>query len=258
MRLVAAALAIAMISTASAFAQSAAARRSADAQREAELLNGFYQSQGAHFTVLFEGPADVEIATRALDILDAAYARVGSALGTFPDGVITVVLFTQQQFRDITRSPEWAAGSYDGRIRVPVRGALGNARELERVLTHEFTHALVQAIAPRGVPTWLNEGLAIAFEPDEGAWAETELAKSGARLPLQRLVRGFGGLSTTEARTAYAQSAALVRTLLGQGGPTSVVALLEDLASGETFPAAFEARFFMPYDAFVANLEAGR
>ncbi len=116
----------------------------------------------------------------------------------------------------------------------------------------------MQAIAPRGVPTWLNEGLAIAFEPDGGAWTEAQLAKSEARLPLQRLARGFGGLSTAEARAAYAQSASLVRALLDQGGPTALVALLQDLGRGDTFPAAFEARFFMPYDVFTANLEARR
>jgi hypothetical protein len=202
----------------------------------------------------------VEIATRALDILDAAYARVGTALSTFPDDVITVVLYTQEQFRDITRAPQWAAGSYsyDGRIRVPVRGALRSVAEFERVLNHEYTHALVQAIAPRGVPTWLNEGLAIAFEPDGGAWAEAQLAKSDARLPLKRLAGGFGGLSTTEARTAYAQSAALVRALMDQGGAPAVVLLLQDLARGETFAAAFENRFLMSYDAFMTSLEAGR
>ena len=41
---------------------------------------GFFQSQSAHFTVLFEGPADEEMARRALDFLEDAYWRVGTAL----------------------------------------------------------------------------------------------------------------------------------------------------------------------------------
>jgi hypothetical protein len=210
--------------------------------------------------VLFEGPADVAIATRALDILDTAYGRVGSELGTFPDGVLTVVLYTKEQFRDITRSPEWAAGSYsnDGRIRVPVRGALDNPRELERVLMHEYTHALVPEIAPRGVPTWLNEGLAIAFEPEGAAWADAELAKTPTRLSLDRIASGFGRFSTADARVAYAQSAVLVRMLLDLGGAPTLVTLLQDLAGGQSFQAAFEARFLRPYDTFAANVEAGR
>ena len=151
----------------------------------------FFQSQGSHFTILFEGPADEAIARRALDILEEAYFRVGTALYTFPERPITVVLYTEQQFRDVTRSPQWAAASYDGRIRVPMRGALEQSAELERVLGHEFTHALVQTIAPSGVPTWLNEGLAVMFERAGRNWSDDTLPLTPARLPLQRLAGSF-------------------------------------------------------------------
>jgi len=227
-------------------------------RKEAELHNGFYQSQGAHFTVLFEGPADEQLAARALDILEGAYWRVGTALSTFPERVIPVVLYTQEQFRDITRSPQWAAGAYDGRIRIPVRGALGNERELERVLTHEFTHALVQSVAPKGVPAWLNEGLAVMFEPAGESWTDSELSASDKRLTLEQLGKGFAGLSTTDARIAYAQSAAVVRALLDLGGPPVVVSILQDLARGDIFAAVLERRLAMPFDAFIASLEASR
>ncbi len=232
--------------------------RLAALRREAELHSGFYQSQGAHFTVLFEGPADEELAASALEILEAAYWRVGTALSTYPERVIPVVLYTQQQFQDITRSPQWAAGAYDGRIRIPVRGALAQGTELERVLTHEFTHALVMGIAPRGVPTWLNEGLAVSFEPGGEAWADAQLASADGRLTLDRLASGFAGLSTSDARLAYAQSAAVVRALLEQGGAQAVVGLLQDLARGDSFAAAFERQLLMPYDTFLASLAASR
>lgn len=227
-------------------------------RREATLNSGFYQSQGAHFTVLFEGPADEELARRAVDILEAAYWRIGTALSTFPEQVITVVLYTHEQFRDITRSPQWAAAAYDGRIRLPVRGVRADSRELERVLAHEFTHALVQSIAPRGVPTWLSEGLAVMFEPNGDTWAGEQLSRSASRLPLDRLAGSFARLSTSNARLAYAQSAAAVRTLIEQAGAPAVVAVLQDIARGETFVAAFQRHLFMPYDGFIASLEPTR
>ena len=188
-------------------------------REEAALHRGFFQSQGAHFTVMFEGPSDEELSRKVLDVLEAAYWKVGTALLTFPERVIPVVLYTEQQFRDVTRSPGWAAAAYDGRIRVPVRGALKNPEELERVLTHEFTHALVRSLAPRGVPTWLNEGLAVMFEPSGAAWSDAQLESSKYRLPLSRLASGFEKLSGAQARIAYAQSGAAVRVLLSKREP---------------------------------------
>jgi tetratricopeptide (TPR) repeat protein len=225
-------------------------------RREAAVHHEFMASHGTHFTVLFEGPADESVASRATEMLEAAYWRVSTALGIYPERTITVVLYAREQFRDITRSPQWAAAAYDGRIRLPIRGADADLRELERVITHEFTHALVQSVAPRGVPLWLHEGLAVMFEPDGAEWSRQLLARQPARLSVRRFAESFESLSGADARAAYAQSAALVGTLLDGGGPLALGALLQDLARGETFAAAFEQRFFQSYDSFITSLEA--
>jgi tetratricopeptide (TPR) repeat protein len=232
--------------------------RLARVREESALHSNFFQSQGAHFTVLFEGPADEALARRAIDVLEAAYWRVGTALLVFPERIIPVILYTEQQFRDITRSPGWAAASYDGRIKVPVRGALDNPAELERVLTHEFTHALVQSVAPRGVPTWLNEGLAVMFEPNGETWADQQLASSTYRIPLQRLANGFDRLSGAQARMAYAQSGAAVRALMEQAGAAAMTGLLQDLGRGDVFDVAFERRMLTPYASFASSVDPSR
>ena len=226
--------------------------------RESDVQSGFFQSQGAHFTVLFEGPADEELARKALEVLETAYWRVGTELLTFPDRIIPVVLYTEQQFRDITRSPNWAAAVYDGRIRVPMRGALTDPAELDRVLTHEFTHALVQSLAPRGVPTWLNEGLAVMFEPGGQPWAATQLSSGTYRVPQGQLVGGFDGLTGDQARMAYAQSAETVRAMIEQAGALAVVALVQDIGRGDTFEVAFERRMSTSYNSFTASLDPAR
>src|SRR5262249_51045505 len=132
-------------------------------RREAELKDRMLLAVGSHFTVSFEGPAEERLAAEALESAERAYWRIGGGLSTYPIDPIALVLYTNEQFRDITRSPAWAAGAYDGTIRIPMRGALDDARELDRVVAHEFAHALVHTLAPRAVPTWLNEGLATAL-----------------------------------------------------------------------------------------------
>lgn len=122
-------------------ADRALAGRLARLRAEQDLHAGFNQSNSARFTVLFEGPPEQSLAEAVIADLDAAWERIAAALFAPPAGPITVTLYTERQFTDITRAPAWAAAAYDGRIRVPMRGALADRAELARVLTHELAHA---------------------------------------------------------------------------------------------------------------------
>jgi len=208
-------------------------------RRESELHDRMQQAVGAHFTVSFEGPAEADLAAEALEVLDRAYWRIGQLLATYPVDPIPVVLYTTEQFRDITRSPSWAAGAYDGTIRVPMRGALEKKEELDRVLSHEFTHALIRTLAPRGVPAWLNEGLATALETGDLGWADGVMQKVDGKVPLRALQSGFGRFSGAQATVAYAASALAARRLLDEAGGTAITNLLRDLGEGADFDAAF-------------------
>ena len=220
-------------------------------RREAELHDRMQQAIGSHFTVSFEGPAEAALAAEALELLDRAYWRIGQLLGTYPSDPIEVVLYTSEQFRDITRAPSWAAGAYDGVIRVPMRGALDKREELDRVLSHEFTHALIRTLASRGVPTWLNEGLATALETGDLDWAEKRAAAQPP-VPLRALQTGFGRFSGAQAQLAYATSALAARRLLEEAGGFAIANLLRDLGQGAAFEDAFLHRIQRPFADFQA------
>ena len=64
-------------------------------RKEASTEGQFYQAQGAHFTVHFEGPADDAAAQRALEVLEEAYWRIGRELSIYPQRPLSVVLYTQ-------------------------------------------------------------------------------------------------------------------------------------------------------------------
>ena len=225
-------------------------------RKEAALHDRFGQRLGDHFTVLFEGPAEAELAQKALEILEAAYWRVGSALYTYPANVIVVVLYTREQFSDVTRSPRWAAAAFDGRIRVPVRGALQKVGEFERVLAHEFTHALIQSIARRGVPLWLNEGLAMMFDGTDVDAKAAELGVAESRMALTRLEGSFDQLDARSASVAYALSAVATRALVRDAGAPAVVAILTDIGRGIPFADAFERHANISYLEFQRKLGA--
>jgi hypothetical protein len=221
---------------------------------ELDLQNRMQQSVGAHFTVAFEGPPEARSAAEALESLDAAYWRIGAVLSTYPAAPIRVALYTTEQFTDITRAPAWAAGAYDGVVRVPMRGALDNRAELDRVLAHEFVHALVRTLAPRGVPTWLDEGLATALETGEPGDAERRAGAAPRRPPLAALAGSFRRLSGAEAQLAYGASARAVRRLLEAAGGVAVTNLLRDLGDGADFDAAFLRRTDRSFQDFAASI----
>jgi tetratricopeptide (TPR) repeat protein len=220
---------------------------------ELDLHNRMNSVAGSTFTVSFEGPADAELARRALASIDRAAQRIGQILSAYPLDTIPVVLYTSEQFRDITRGPGWAAGAYDGTVRVPMRGALENEKELDRVLAHEFTHALVYSLAPRGVPAWLNEGLATALERDDASELETAPRELPV-VPLAALQTSFGRFTGDQAKLAYATSANATRRLLAESGGLAVTFLLRDLGDGVDFETAFLHRIQRPFSTFESDV----
>ena len=171
-------------------------------KRERDLHERMRLAVGDFFTVSFEGPQDAALASQALESLTRAYWRISDVFGAFPPKSIPVVLYTREQFRDVTRSPQWAAAAYDGIIRVPMRGAGEKGEDLDRVLAHEFAHALIRSLATRNLPTWLNEGLASVLESDDLAWATRIVEKARFVPSLQRLTPPFAKLSGGDARLA--------------------------------------------------------
>jgi tetratricopeptide (TPR) repeat protein len=210
-------------------ADPAAAARLAAWKKEAALHDTLIAQPTGRFTVMFEGETQQAIATRVSEILEAAYYRIGRALNAFAPNPVTAILYTGEQFKDITQSPSWAAGAYDGRIRIPVGGALDTPADLERVVTHELVHAILHQVYPR-VPKWINEGLATYFEPGEHRGLIGKLRADG-RIPLARLDAAFETPDAAQAAVAYAQAFAGARLLAERLGPVLPV-FLEYLNAG--------------------------
>ena len=207
-------------------------------QKELAVHSSLTQRNDGRFSIIFEGNTDSALADRALAVLDAAYWRIGGAIGAYPPSSITVTLYTQQQFRDLTGAPEWSDGLFDGRIRMPVMGAHQNLPEFDRVLVHELTHAMVSTLAPRGVPPWLHEGLASYFEPQDIASALRVLRVTGP-VPSDVLFQGFTRLSDRQAAAAYAESLLMVDALMRRAG-TRMGIVLQGLDRGQTLQQSLE------------------
>jgi tetratricopeptide (TPR) repeat protein len=110
---------------------------------ESAVHSTFVERQQGRFSVMFEGRTDSALAERASQLLETAFSRIAKQLRALPPDPIAVILYTDKQFRDITRAPAWSGGLYDGRIRIPVGGAARTPALFDVVLVHELTHAMV-------------------------------------------------------------------------------------------------------------------
>jgi hypothetical protein len=156
-------------------------------------------------------------APAVLRFLAEARSSVGGRLGVEAPGPTGVVLYTKAAYRSAHRQrfsfP--TVGFFDGRIHVA--SSVHPEQELQRVLFHEYTHALFRESVGSDRPFWLNEGLAELSERalsgtaplsrSERAFLRRAIA-AGEWIPLRRLAPSFGGLTPDEARLAYLQGTA--------------------------------------------------
>ena len=98
-------------------------------------------------------------------------------------------------------------------------------------------HAVIQNVASRNVPTWVNEGLASVLEGSSSAWVNQTLARTSEVFPLEDLADGFEHLDGREAMVAYAESAVAAQLLVERVGPNLGV-FLQMLGGGHTVDQA--------------------
>ena len=187
------------------------------AQRDLNVENSFREGRSAHFDLHYYGEAAPELARDVLRILESDFEGISAALNFTPKQPISVTLYTNQLFQDITRAPSWAGALNDGRIRVPVQGLTSVTQELARVLKHELTHSFINEKTHGRCPTWLNEGIAQWMEGKR-----TDPSTAAVLLgmydrhqdpSLNALESSWMNLQTGFAQDAYAWSLAVVETI---------------------------------------------
>jgi Peptidase MA superfamily len=129
-----------------------------------------------------------------------------------------------------------------------VRGALTQASELDRVVTHEYVHAVIHQLYPR-VPGWLNEGLATYFEPVDHTALVGQLRRASGVIPLSRLSESFQTANGGDALVAYAESYVGASVLVDRLGPNLPV-FLQYLSNGTAVDQAL-----MLFNINVADVE---
>jgi tetratricopeptide (TPR) repeat protein len=222
-------------------------------RKEHNAEKDFNRDVTGHFLAKYEGREKIEAGRIVLRILEDAYGEVGRSLSYYPDREIQVILYSGQQFTDVTDAPGWSGGIFDGKIRLPIGGIEQETPGLRRILFHEYTHAVVRAITPR-CPTWLNEGLAQYFEGRQIDSRQQEMLKKlmqAEKLPaLTNLEGSFMGLGGGQAQSAYLLSLSSVRYMIDSFGMYRIKDVLDELAKGADINKALTVGIMHTYEEF--------
>lgn len=213
--------------------------------RELDTMKGYANRKTPGFKIIFSQHEHSEIRFKVMDILKTAFREIGREINHYPGRPVTVILYNEKGFFDITRAPSWAGGLYDGKIRLPIRGAGGQEKLLRRVLFHEYTHALVHDLTPE-CPLWLNEGLAEYF-------SSQDRKPIGQVIPLRHLEKRFPAGDPRLVAIAYMESHSAVSHLISQFGLYRIKELLTELGRGKPLAHAFRTVFHQGYGDFLKN-----
>jgi tetratricopeptide (TPR) repeat protein len=204
------------------------------AERDAKTEQDFREGQTSHFVLKYSGSAQPELAGEILRILEIHFDQISAMLNYSPPEPIGVILYTGQQFEDITRAPSWVGAINDGRIRVPVQGLTTVNDQLSRVLRHELTHSFLQQKTRGRCPAWLQEGIAQWVEGRRSSATAAGLLATydqHSAIPLSSLEISWMQLSNTGAAFAYSWSLAAVETILANGNMPTLVQLIDAVTS---------------------------
>lgn len=226
------------------------------AERELHASRDYEFAASSHFNLRYDGTVDLDLAASVMDYLEEQFWELTGVFRHTPPQPITVQLFPRREFREVTRSPEWVGGLYDGKIRVPLGGLERLHTRARQVLTHELTHAIIHAKTRGNAPRWLHEGLAQISEPRR--LSDEDRAAVAARLA------GIEPASWEENGFSYPMALSLTRYLESRRGMDGLVHLLELLGDGNRIDPALREIYGQDYDsicrswAHAAIEEAGR
>jgi len=223
----------------------------AKAQRDQAAEESYREGETAHFDLKYYGGAAPELARGVLHALEEDFRDLEAQLDYTPPEPISVILYTNQAFGDITRAPGWVSALNDGRLRIPVQGLTEVTPELARVLRHELTHTFVGEKSHGHAPVWLQEGIAQWMEgrrSNSMAGPLLQVAGQGMAPQLGTLEGSWMNLSGDEAAFAYAWALAVVEAMIDAGGIGDINRVLDRIAVTPSTAAAVREALHQSYD----------
>ncbi|MBI4341394.1 MAG: alpha/beta fold hydrolase [Candidatus Omnitrophica bacterium] len=229
--------------------------------QELPVESDFERVSQASFDIRYQEGLESAIGFDVRDVLLQARREVGSDFAYWPKHRLVVLVYSAESFKQLRQeTPEWLAGQFDGKIRVPLPSKQLNPQTVKAILFHEYTHALIYDLTNGTCPIWLNEGLA-EYEGRRqapGPMAPLRQAQMDSRLtPWKDLSDGFSPALTAEAVSlAYQQSYSIAAYLVERYGFWRIRRILKVIGEGKAWETALSDEFRLKLKTIEGNWQA--
>ena len=229
-------------------------RRLVKAKQEAPTHRELGVLQSAHFILRYDRQvSDYRLGEQMLTALETIYRQLSNSLFSQGPGTITVVIYPDKAYFDVTQAPRWSGAINDGKIRIPTKGLDRISDQVNAVLTHELVHSFIGLISRGDCPTWFNEGVA-QMQEGKSADPNKQWLKSAAQqkqlAPLSSLRGPFSQLSSDAAQIAYVEGLSAVEFLTSQKGKEILRNIFALMAQNYNFENAFKTATGKPLGDF--------
>lgn len=203
----------------------------------------------------YKNGVPIETLTR---MLNEAYEAIGEKLGIYPARSVNVKIYNAEEFRLISKLPEWAIGIFDGKMRLELEHVQSAPSQVRDLLYHEYTHAVLAMNVKQRVPAWFHEGLAQLMEPQ---FAENLREQAQMRDAIIKNKLNFSNLEDSfkefenkrDAETAYLLSKYFLANLNRRFGQPKLVEWIKLLAAEKPFDEAFADVYGFPLEKAKAD-----
>ncbi len=214
-------------------------------QQESSVEQSLARSDTRPFVLRFaDGQIPIDLGSLRLMLRDT-YRKVGQQLDYFPEHTITVILYPEADFEKVKSLSHPVGGLYDGKIRLPLKPGRMTGGRLERILWHEYTHALVHDLGKGRCPLWLNEGIA---QVQEARVQPVDVTLFRTAWKQKQLPAWDSLWNATEYQAAsmavnYQTSYVIAQYLVKRWGWSELVGLLQKLGQGYPMSDALKAQY---------------
>ena len=203
---------------------------------------------------------DQNIVGMVAQAAEASYEPVGNALGYYPQGKTTIVIYPDRQKMEHSigsQGSQNAMGLYWGGVievlspSVWMKDQVGTEKYMQTgPVLHEYTHLVFDYVTDGNYPRWFTEGLAqyMEYRVNGYEWSSRQNRLDQPLYSMQTLDHNFDEVDNQA--LAYRESLAAVRYISDVHGENKLKEVISLLQSGSSMQKAIQSALGISYDQY--------